>query len=208
MQARKEENSKLLMPPTPLARQLVRYILGFGIGVSLGLAPYFGEANMALFKPMRLIPDSLRDSVLPLSAALMGIIALIVQWYGSQRLSQEWFKRVFKRAALFAVTSLVAFIVIHAFLVTTVPILAGRDSVSFAVGLSRPEGKPCQGLSDAECIKILSFDETAIASYWGDRQIQLSKLVLTLSYLSFTSSFGMLVGLIVLRRSSTVKRPR
>lgn len=207
MRAQDEEHRKLLTPPTSLAKQLVRYILGFGIGVSLGLAPYFGEINIALFKPMRLIPDSLRDSILPLSAALMGIIAVIVQWYGGQRLSQRWFKWAFRRAVIVAVISLTIFAVIHAFLVTTVPILAGQESASFVVGFSRPEGGSCKGLSDADCIKILSFDEAAIASYWGDRQMRLSKLVLTLSYLSFTSSFGMLVGLIVLRRSSTVKHP-
>jgi hypothetical protein len=194
-------DSKLMEPPTPLAKHFVRYLLGFGVGVALGLAPYLGEINVPFFKSLlTLIPNSLRDTVLPLSAALMGLIAIVVQWYGTERLSKRWLRRTFNRTILFSLFSLIALIVAHSFVVTTVPFLAGRDSASFVVGFQRPEGGTCRGLSDAECIKTLTFNEAKIESYWGDRQVRLSKLVLTFFYLLFTSSFGALVGLVVLKK--------
>lgn len=199
-----ERTDKLPGPPTPLAKQFVRYVLGFGVGVAIGLAPYLGEINVPLFRPLlSLLPESLRDIVLPLSAALMGIIAVAVQWYGTHRLSKKSLTRAFNRAILSTIFSFLALVVVYTFVVARVPILAGQDSVSFVVGFQHPEGGACLGLSDSECIKRLSFDESAIASHWGDRQIRFSKLALMLAYLSFTSCFGVLVGLVVLRRAAT-----
>lgn len=196
-----ERTSKLPGPPTPLAKQFVRYILGFGVGVAIGLAPYLGEINVPLFRPLlSLIPESLRNVVLPLSAALMGVIAVAVQWYGSDRLSRRSLRVAFRNAILSTILAFISLVVVYIFGVSTVPILAGQDSVSFVVGFQRPDGGSCEGLSDSECIKRLSFDESAIESYWGDRQVRFSKLALTLTYLLFTSCFGVLVGLVVLKR--------
>lgn len=53
-------------PPPPLARQLVHYILGFGVSVAVGLAPYLGRVNVPLFDSLlKLIPTSIHDTVFP-----------------------------------------------------------------------------------------------------------------------------------------------
>jgi hypothetical protein len=195
-------------PPTPLARKLVRYMLGFGVGIGVGLAPYLGLFKVPFFAPLLdIIPDPIRNMVIPLSAALMGMVAVVVQWYGGEYLTRKRLRTVFGRTLLIAVLTFVVLIIIHTAVVVTVPILGGEDSVSFIVGFTRPLKPPCTSeVSDAECIERVTFDTKAIESFWGDRQIRLARLALMLSYLLFTSSFGALIGLIILREALVERR--
>lgn len=188
-------------PPTPLSRRLVRYIVGFGVGVGVGLAPYLGLINVPGFKALlSLIPDTIQDTVIPLSAALMGTIAVVVQWYGGERLTRRRLAGWFARTLATAVASFILLTVIHSLVVCKVP-LGNGESASFLVGFTRPTNKePCTAeVSDAECIKLVTFDPAAIESHWGDGRIRVARLSLIFSYLLFTGSFGALVGLIVLR---------
>lgn len=189
-----------IRPPTPLGRKLVRYVLGFGVGIAVGLAPYLGLLDMPLFKPLlSLIPDSVRDQVIPLSAALMGAVAVVVQWYAGERLTRKWLRKLFARTLGAAVLSFILLTIIHGLVVVTLPI-GKHGSESFIVGFTRPERHPCTAeISDAECVKLVTFDPAEIASFWGDRQVQLARLSLVFSYLLFTGSFGTLIGLIILR---------
>lgn len=188
-------------PPTPLARRLVRYILGFGVGVGVGLAPYLGLLKIPLFAPLLdLIPESIQNTLIPLSAALMGIVAVAAQWYGGEAITRKWLRRLFARALTLAGLSFVLLLAVHTLLVVRVPILGGDDTVSFVVGFVRPSKPPCtEGVSDAECIKKITLDPAAVESFWGDRQVRLARLSLMISYLLFTGTFGALIGLILLR---------
>jgi len=189
-----------IRPPTPLGRKLVRYVLGFGVGIAVGLAPYLGLLDVPLFKPLlSLIPDSVRDQVIPLSAALMGAVAVVVQWYAGERLARRWLRRLFARTLGAAVLSFILLTIIHSLVVVTLPI--GRhESASYVVGFTRPVKPLCTAeISNAECIKLVTTDPAEIASFWGDRQVQLARLSLIFSYLLFTGSFGTLIGLIILR---------
>lgn len=185
----------------PLARRFVRYIVGFGVGVGVGLAPYLGLLRIPLFAPLLdLIPDSIQNTLIPLSAALMGLLAVVVQWYAGEHITRRWLRRLFARTLLAVTLAFVVLLIIHTTTVVKVPIEGGNDSASFVVGFSRPYRPPCtQDVSDAECIKKITLDTSAIESYWGDRQVRLARLSLMLSYLLFTSSFGALIGVILLR---------
>jgi hypothetical protein len=196
-----DSDAKSPQPPTPLARKLVRYILGFGVGVGLGLAPYLGLLNIPFFKPLlSLIPESIQGTVIPVSAALMGVVAVVTEFYGGERVTQAKLRGLFKRTLFTAVVTLVILIGLHIFSVVTVPILGGKESVSFVVGFNRPVKPPCtEEISDAQCIKYLTLDTAEVESFWGDRQVRVAKGLLVLSYLAFTSSFGTIIGLIVLR---------
>ena len=188
-------------PPTPVARKLVRYILGFGVGVGIGLAPYLGLLNVPLFKPLlALIPESIQNTVIPLSSALMGTAAVVTEFYGGEYISRARLRRLFKRTLLIAIVAFIILIVIHTFVVVTIPILGGKESVSFVVGFTRPNKPPCSAeISDAACLKLLTLDTSEIESFWGDKQIRFAKGLLIITYLLFTGAFGAIIGLIVIR---------
>lgn len=188
-------------PPTPLTRRLIRYILGFSVSVAVGLAPYLGRVEVPLFDSLlKLIPESIQDTVLPLSAALMGIVAVVIQWYGGARVTHAWLDRYFKLTLLVVVLSFVTLFVVHNFAVVKVEYLGGKGSKTFLVGFARPNREPCTPeMSDPECIKHLTLDDAAVESHWGSNQIRLAKLALISPYLLFTGSFGVLIGLLLLR---------
>ncbi len=194
-------------PTTPLGRRLVRHIIGFGVGVSVGLAPYLGLLDVPLFKPLlSLIPFSIRDDVIPLSAALMGVIAVVVQWYGGERLTRRGLRKMFTRTLFIAGLTFVLLIVIHTLVVRSLQI-SKDERLSFIVGFSRPTRPPCTAeVSDETCIKLVTLDPVEIESFWGSSQVRLARLSLIFSYLLFTGSFGGLVGLIVLREGLQTRR--
>jgi len=188
-------------PPTALARKFVKYLTGFGVGVAVGLAPYLGKLDVPLFSPLLdLIPLTLQDTILPLSAALMGIVAVTVEWVGFDKHSKAWQKRWFGWTLGVALTAFVSLMVVHTLVVVSVHILGGKGTVSFVVGFDRPYEPPCtREISDAECIKLLTFEPAGIAAFWGDRAIRLSTLAIMIPYLLLMGAFGSLIGLVLLR---------
>jgi hypothetical protein len=108
--------------------------------------------------------------------------------------------KVFIRTPVALLLTFVVLTIIHSITVVRVPILGGKDTISFLVGFTRPIRHPCtEDISASECIKHLTFDNTKIESFGGDQQVGLAKLALIFPYLSFMTEFGMLVGLILLR---------
>jgi hypothetical protein len=203
--SRTREEQQIPELPTPIARRFVRYLVGFGVGVAIGLAPYLGKLRLPLFAPLLdLIPQSLQDTVLPLSAALMGMLAVFVQWTAAERPSQKWLRTMFRRTLVLALVGFVLLVVAHTYMVETIPVTSGESTgaVSLVIGLKRPADEgDCRGLSNAACIKsVLTMDQAAVTDFWGDHPVRLSRLALIATYLLFTSSFGLLVGLLVLRR--------
>jgi len=191
-----------IKPHTSTARRLVRAILGFGVGVAIGLAPYLGTVAIPGFHPLvGLYPASVRDIMLPLSAAVMGIVAVWVEWYGYERLTEAWRRRTFLRTLAVVLVGLLLLIVIHTVFVLHVSIEGGERSVPFVIGMNRQPSCKCEpGLSDAQCVAtVTTFNPASIEACWGDRNVRVAKLALILSYLLFTGGFGGLVGLTLLR---------
>lgn len=190
-------------PPPQLARKLVRYILGFSVSFAIGLAPYLGRLKVPGFVPLlSLMPDNIQDTAIPLSAALMGIVAVVIQWYGSERVTSVWLRKGFKRALVLALLSFLVLIVVHTRVVVRVAYDdGGQKSKTYLIGFFRPNNKPPCSFddSDVDCIARIGLKESKIESYWGDTQIQIAKLALILPYLLFMSSFGLLVGLLLLK---------
>lgn len=191
-----------LPPPPPLARKLWRSILAFGVSFAVGLAPYLGRVRIPGFTPLlSLIPNSIQDTAIPISAAVMGTVAVAIQWSGFDKNSPVWLNKWFKRTMLLFLFGALAITLLHIFVVTKVQFLGGKDAESFVVGFVRPNKPPCtEEISDAECIKYLTFDLARIESFWGDRQVKIAKTSLVITYLILTSSFGVLVGLLLLKQ--------
>lgn len=196
--------------PPPLINIWLRYFLGLTVGVSVGLSPYLGLLNVPLFRPLLdLIPLTLQNTLIPLSSALMGLIAVAVQWQFGEKLGRKRLNALFVRSFIFCIVTFFALTIVHTFFVVNIPIKAGTQSVSVLVGYSRPLAEPCMaGISDEACIELLSFDPAEISSFWGDRQIRIAKLLLFGSYLSFTSAFAILIGLIVVKNKQSNRSAR
>lgn len=194
--------------PPGVGSRLVRYILGFGVGVGVGLAPYLGAYQVPLFRPMlALIPNSLREPLLPLSAALMGILAVAIQWYQGESVSRAKLRRLFTRTLIMAASALLVLFVVHRFVVIRVPTFGGK-SVTILKGFVRPVKYPCEdpNLSELECLDLVTLSEERINTFYGDTQMQAAAISLSLLYLLFTASFGMMIGLIILREVVVSKR--
>ena len=187
-------------PPTPLIRRLVRYVAGFGVGVGLGLAPFLGTIQVPGFEALLgLFPPELQRTLIPLSAFLMGLVAMAVQFYAGERIARSALRRRFRRALIALLVGLLLFVGLHTLFVKSLPTDGGAGSAVVTIGWQRLPSCGCPPtLSDAECVKSLSADPAAIESCWGSRQLGLARLSLTLAYLVLTGGFAALAGLLLL----------
>lgn len=180
-----------------LASDWLRYLLGFSISVGVGLAPYLGLVGVPLFTPLlSLIPHSLQHIAIPISIASMGVIAVLVQWRRRSAPRPQEFRYAF----ILSISTLVLFVAIEVLAVAHIEVPAADQTVSFAVGLGTPLRPPCEGLTREACIaQRLGFDESVINGYFGDTPTRLTRLALVLTYITFMSAFGWMVGLLLLR---------
>jgi hypothetical protein len=187
--------------PTQITKRWVRLVIGFGVGAVIGLAPYLGVMNVPFFRPLlSLYPPTLENRLIPLSAFAMGLMAVVVQWYGGERVSRRWLRKAFRRCLTAAVCCFVFLILIRAVVVVDVPVDGGRQTVAFVVGWRRLAGCPCVEQSDELCIsETITFNPAQFGRCWSSVALRGGELALQLSYLALLSSFGALVGLVVLR---------
>jgi hypothetical protein len=197
------KNERQMQAKLPsIAVEWGRYLLGFGVSVAVGLAPYLGRVRVPLFTPLlSLIPLFVQDIAIPLSSAAMGLVAVFVQWYGSSRISQEWASKMFVRTLISAAVLLLALTVVQMLAVERIYVPATEQTVSLVVGFAFPDKPPCAGLSRAQCIgNRLGLNPSAIETYFGGVQVKVAQVLLVLTYTLFMSSFGALVGLLVIIR--------
>lgn len=189
-------------PPTPLARRFVRYGVGFGVAVGVGLAPLLGK-----FRDL-LLPLSLQETpLIPVSAFLMGAIAMGVQFYAGERLGRALIRRRFWWTALVLVASLLLLFLFSDLWVVRLSSADGQLLPPLLVGPSRVAGC-CPGVSSNKaCLAGISPDPEAIEACWG-RSLRVSGLALSLSYLTVMGSFGALIGLLLLQEEALRGRRR
>lgn len=204
-------------PPTPLARRYVRYLLGFTVGIAVGLAPFLGVVDVPLFAPLlSMFPDSLRLTAVPLSSFLMGLVAVGVQFAGGERIARRRLRRWFVATFAAILVGLVVLPVLYSEVVVVVPDVAtsngGTIDVPVVVGAGdRPSpqlpGCDCDPtLQDEECLKGIGLANAD--KCWGRRQVARSRLALTFSYLFLTGSFGALIGLLLLQEGARRSQAR
>jgi len=197
--------SRAPLPPTPIAKRFVRYLVGFGVGVGLGSAPFLGTLGVPGFSALvDLFPLTLQGRIVSLSPFLMGIVALAVQFYAGERISKRALRRRFGVSLLLLLAGFFVFVVLYFLFVREVTIRGGEATARYVVGWQRVESCGCPPqLSDAECIAELSLDPARVESCWGTRAVRLSELALTVAYLLLIGGFAALVGLLLLRDGKT-----
>lgn len=189
------------LPPTPIAKRFVRYLVGFGVGVGLGSGPFLGTLGVPGFSALiDLFPITLQGRIVALSPFLMGLVALAVQFYDGERISRRALRRRFKVSFVLLIAGFLLFVVLYFLFVRDVTIRGGEATARYVVGWERVESCGCAPqLSDAECIAELSLDPARVESCWGTRSVSFWELSLTLTYLLLIGGFAALVGLVLLR---------
>ena len=192
---------KKLSPPTPLAQRYVRYVVGFGVAVGVGLAPFLGKVP-GLDVLARLFPPELKSTLIPFSAFLMGLIAVAIQYYSRESISRPALKRRFTFSLVALVVGLFLLLTLYNLLVVQFPIEGGSSSVPVIVTTSRTPECECKTSNDLECLMEVSISPRAVEHCWGSRALKMSRLALSFSYLLVTGGFGALIGLLLLQEES------
>jgi hypothetical protein len=178
---------KLVRLPSAAQRWL-RLILALTVSVAIGLAPLLG-----------LLPTDLQPRIIPITSALMGLVAVGVQWYSQDALSNRARRLAFKRTLIIAVAVLTGFYIVSTPVVK--PFVYGEPSDLrtdyILVAFCQPNKPPCGGMSKEECLQVLTSNRVRIATFYGSQNLEVAQLALVLPYLVFMTSFAVAVGLVV-----------
>jgi hypothetical protein len=137
----------------------------------------------------------------------MGIVALAVQWYGTESLAKKKMKKRFFLTLTVTIATFLILVTVHTLVAVPVQIL-GNEVAYFVVGPEQPHTPPCETLADSDCLRQkLTLNRSAIETHFGQRRVQIASMGVVLAYLSFTSSFAWFVG-VVLFKGTTGKRRR
>jgi hypothetical protein len=200
---------------SPIARRWLKVFLGLTVGVAAGLAPFYGARVVPAFSPLLgLFPLDLRNTIIPLSGFLMGIIVASVQYASYRRTSRKTLTRWFKGSMIVYLVSFVLLVFAYSLLVTRVEVIQESKPETFAVvtgSLTVPARPPasrctCEVGEPADiCVADISLNPLPVRSCFGTTRVAISTLILSFLYLFVTSAFAVLVALLVLR---DVRRPR
>lgn len=199
---------KPIEPPTPLARQFVRMVVGFSAGIAVGVAPFLGTVDVPLFEQLvDLFPDEGRNRLFGLGAFLMGVVAVAIQFYAAERVSRQRLRRLFAGTLVVILLALALLAVLVEKFVVQVDTNEGVATFLLAgERLAYPEC-PCPDkgdnrLGDRFCLQMLGADPVEIERCWSPQRAENPALALTGSYLLLTGGFGALIGLLLLQRAA------
>jgi hypothetical protein len=180
-------------------RLLLRYVLGFGVGFGVGMAPFLGRVKVPGFSALlELYPRQMQQYLIPLSAFLLGTVAVAVQYYSYNRRTTATLDRRFGWLLVSLLAAFVILVGLYTTFVIAVPIEATGGWAHVVIGWSRSATCGCPPkMSDRECVKEVSLDPTAIDSCWD--HVPLFEFALTIPYLFLLSGFVALVGLLLFK---------
>lgn len=194
--------NEAITPPTPLARQFVRLVVGFSVGVGLGMAPFLGALKVPGFRALlSLYPNELREPLVATGAFLMGVVAVVIQFYAGERVSRTDVRRLFRRTLIVVGVALVLLVVLWVENVRLVPTTG--EPASFVVAGERLSTCPCAAATpDVECIRQLGAGPGGVSRCWSDKAARRIWLGLFASYFLLTGGFGALIGLLLLQKAA------
>ena len=210
MDATPKAPTTALPPPPPLTSRFVRLILGFGVSVAVGLAPFLGKLKIPGFDALLTVfPEELHYSLIPLSSFLMGLVAAGVQFLHGERLRHSHLRLAFVLAFVSVCGGFVWFLTVYDEQVVRIEIPATGTGRTFIIS-SEGRQKDCtcpRSWSDERCIRE-TFNPDRITQCWDLRK---SRKLLRGSYLLLTGGFGAVIGLLLLQqgvRQTEEQKPR
>jgi hypothetical protein len=192
----------------PVAKKWVKYLGGFTVGVGVGLAPFLGAAAVPGFRPLlSLYPIYVRETLIPLSILLMGMIGVIVQLASFGKPSKKKLKRWFIGSVVVFVVSFLVLLGLYSLFVVRIDGKQDSELVPFTVITGTPTVPPRPPMSRCTCvvgepaelcIADISLNPLNVRSCFGVQRVIVATLALSLLYLILTSSLAAAVGLLVL----------
>jgi hypothetical protein len=192
----------------PVARRWLKVFLGLTVGVGVGLAPFYGAKAVPAFSPLLgLFPLDLRNTIIPLSGFLMGIIVAGVQYASYRKTSRKTLTRWFKGSMIVFLVSFVLLVFAYFLLVARVEVIQESKPETFAVVTgsltvpARPLASRCTcevGEPADVCVADISLNPLHVRSCFGTIRVAVSTLILSFLYLFVTSAFAVVVALLVL----------
>lgn len=197
--------------PTATAGRFVRYVVGFGVAVGAGMAPFLGRIAVPGFTAMLdLLPLSVQGVAIPCSAFLMGVTAFLVQFFAGERPSRGWLRALVVGSATACCGLLLCLLILYSNYVVAIPVEDSRVA-RFVVSSSRTVGCRCdeqRRMSDEECIAQLSFNPAALATCYDQRTVKKASLMLALTYTALLTAFAAGVAAVVLQPQRRVRTNR
>jgi hypothetical protein len=194
-------------PPTSSAKQFLQYILWFGVGLVVGLAPFLGAGLKipGFSAVLDMYPFTLQSWLLPLSGILMGAIAAYVEFLSLEPPAKHTLQRRFGWSLRVWAATFVVLIVAYT---TTVSHLSNGDHpVAVATGTltvpPRPPGSHCGctvGEAAEVCVNNLSLKPELFRDCFGSQRVVFTELGLAALYLLLTGSFVLAIGFLMLRQ--------
>jgi len=185
-------------------RKWIAFVVSLSVGVALGLGPFLGKVSVPGFVPLlQILPDQERSKAVIFSSFLMGLVATSVHFFADLRPRLGRLRMFFLSALAATFASFLALFLVYESCTESLTV-PGAGEASFVVGCYERPSRCSQlcdpALSNAACIKILTFDPAQIAGCYGDRSIKTSTAELLLLYMLVLASFGALVGIATYRR--------
>lgn len=196
------ESAEKAPPLSLMPRRFVHHVLNFFVGLGVGLSPFLGNKNVPFFRALiSVMPFQITSKLITLSAFIMGIIVVAVQFYSAERISRLLLRRLFGISLIALIIGFILFY--HLREEYTLDVERGQSdrTVTVLVSSTPREDCPCPDVKhDPEgCIQRLSFNKSAIARCWDHREIRKRGELLGFSYLILTSGVGVLIGFLLLQ---------
>src|SRR6185436_21135171 len=107
-----------IKPPSGTTYRFVKLILGFGVWIAIGLAPFLGRLNVPVFTAViAMYPASVQNWLIPLSGLFMGMIAVVVEFASGEDIPREVLAGKLRRSAWLFGVSVLALMATYVFTV-------------------------------------------------------------------------------------------
>jgi len=189
-------NARLSKPPL-MTQRWMRMMLAFGFSVALGMAPLLGKIKIpgfsSLLEMFPTFPFDFTTQLLAVTGLLMGLTALLVQYFQYERISSVRRRLWFIRLAIVLGFALIVLFALYVFNVEQ----AGNYNV--LIGWNEPICRACAEMARSECLSEITLATKDIDRCFGSFPVRLAALLLAVLYMAAMSLLGALVGLLVLR---------